>query len=73
MDRKNFDYLCYRLLLFLCRGRYVFFIFQPDYAGLDYEDGGQDAPLKCDDVMCGNGKFDSGNKNTAREWVSKNV
>jgi len=30
---------------------------QPDYAGLDYEDGGQDAPLKCDDVMCGNGVY----------------
>lgn len=29
-------------------------LYQPDYAGLDYEDGGQDAPVKCSKCESGN-------------------
>ncbi len=45
-------------------------LYQPDYAGLDYEDGGQSAEVQCGDEcgglyvtrLCeGNPEFDSGN------------
>lgn len=44
-------------------------LYQPDYAGLDYEEGGEDAPVKCEkcgtgnyvtQICSGNPQFDSG-------------
>ena len=41
-----------------CRVRDI--LYQPDYGGCDYEDGGEEAPFKCTDESCGIGIYVTG-------------
>ena len=52
------DCLCCNEKDLTCRIRDI--LYQPDYGGCDYEDGGEEAPLKCSDEHCGIGIYVTG-------------